>query len=63
MTMAARRIVGHVFFAYLSFIFLKIGVAGIDEYGAGWLWLVLFFLGAFTLGLQTNLLWAKISPA
>jgi hypothetical protein len=61
--MAARCIVAHVFFAYLSFIFLKIGVACIDEYGAGWLWLVLFFSGAFTLGLQTNLLWAKISAA
>ena len=58
--MAATRIVGHVFFTYLSFIFLK-GIAGIDEYGAGWRWLVLFFSGAFTLGLQTNLLRAKIS--
>ena len=41
--MAARFIVGHEFFSYLSFIFLKIGFAGIDEYGAGWLWLVFFF--------------------
>jgi len=58
--MRAKNIIGHIFFAYLAFLNLIIGVAGIDEFGAAWLWLGLFFTSAFSLGLQTHLLWTKI---
>jgi hypothetical protein len=57
--MRAKHIIGHIFFAYLAFLNLIIGIAGIDEFGAAWLWLGIFFSGAFILGLQTHLLWRK----
>jgi hypothetical protein len=57
--MKARHILGHLFFAYLSFLNLIVAVSGIDEFGAAWLWLALFFISAFLLGLQSHLLWTK----
>jgi ABC-type transport system involved in cytochrome c biogenesis permease component len=41
--MKARHIVGHIFFALLTIFSLLIGLAGIEEFGSGWLWLGLFF--------------------
>jgi hypothetical protein len=58
--MKARHIVGHIFFAWLSIFNVLIGLAGIDEFGSGWLWIGMFFIGAFTLGFQSRVLYNKL---
>ncbi len=60
MIMKARHIVGHIFFALLSIFSLLIGLAGIEEFGSGWLWIGLFFFGAFVLGFQSRVLYDKV---
>jgi membrane-bound ClpP family serine protease len=37
-----------------------LGLVGIEEFGFEWLWIALFFLGAFTLGFQTRILSSQI---
>ena len=40
----------------ISFYLLVIGVRGLDTFGTGWLWLGIFFTGAFLIGFQTKAL-------
>ena len=58
--MKARHIVGHIFFAWLSIFSALIGLAGIDEFGSEWLWIGMFFSGAFILGFQSRVLYKKV---
>ena len=58
--MKARHIVGHLFLAWISFLVVLIGFVGIDEFGSEWLWIGMFFIGAFTLGFQSRVLYNKL---
>jgi hypothetical protein len=58
--MKARYIVGHIFFAWVSFLSVLIGFVGVDEYGSEWLWIGMFFTGTFCLGFQARVLYSKI---
>jgi hypothetical protein len=58
--MKARHIVGHIFLAWLSIFNVLIGLAGIDEFGFEWLWIGMFFMGAFVLGFQSRVLYSKV---
>lgn len=57
--MKARQIVGHIFLAWLSIFMVLLGLVGIEEFGFEWLWIALFFFGAFILGIQTHFLYVK----
>ena len=58
--MKARYIVGYLFLAWVSFLLVLIGFAGIDEFGSEWLWIGMFFTGSFVLGFQIRVLYSKI---
>jgi hypothetical protein len=58
--MKARYIVGYLFLAWVSFLLVLIGLAGIDEFGSEWLWIGMFFFGAFILGFQSRVLYDKV---
>ena len=54
--MKAKQIIWIILSPILSFYLLVIGVRGLDTFGTGWLWLGLFFAGAFLIGFQTKTL-------
>ena len=54
--MKAKQIIGHILTPVISFYLLVIGARGLETFGIGWLWVVLFFTGAFLIGFQTKTL-------
>jgi hypothetical protein len=52
--MKAKKLIWNLISPAISFYLLVIGMRGLDTFGTGWLWLGLFFTGAFLIGFQTK---------
>ena len=61
--MQAKMILFHLCSAYVLFLTTKIGVAGIEEYGIGYLWKFLCVVSPLLLGIQFHVIYLKIKNA
>jgi hypothetical protein len=61
--MQAKIILFHICTAYVLFLTTKIGIAGILEYGIGYLWKFLCVVSPLLLGIQFHVIYLKIKSA
>jgi len=61
--MKAKIILFHICSTYVLFLTTKIGIAGIEEYGIGYLWKFLCVVSPLLLGIQFHVIYLKIKSA